>query len=436
MSQIPSLGALPPELKLQILKTTPDPITLQSLVLTSSAFHQAYTESRKNVLNAVLLNELTPHVIHDAIYAVKASSISKENADQWKQDVTSFLIEYKNTSAASHEISDLKTLIDIARLHRSVRRLALSFYEHCLDHHPITNQPLQTNWDGVSRNEKRRLFRTCYRYQIYCVVLGDEKFNSRSASVAEFGEWAGLFFGKVQLWELCEFYCLRDFIFGLLENIFSRGNYTFLELESRAEDQAEEPQMDTSTDHGRLFSTSRYYGRDTARENLMTHGVEYLPPVSNTDRTGSQNGFIIENRQQSVEFPISFDIMSRELNVYFENGSNRMPYTIDRRSGSCPAYPPFDNDHRPDRPNYAWGLSWKANDRSHSRAFGLRQAYLRSWGYVMWDKERLEALDVLDLLENQYVRHGPKKREGGSFSGAHFLNETRLAPSHDGDSLL
>ena len=53
-------------------------------------------------------------------------------------------------------------------------------------------------------------------------------------------------------------------------------------------------------------------------------------------------------------------------------------------------------------PNAAW--AWSNGDIVELFSFQGRKTDLRKWGYVMWDKERLDSWGVLESSNGEYVR--------------------------------
>lgn len=60
----------------------------------------------------------------------------------------------------------------------------------------------------------------------------------------------------------------------------------------------------------------------------------------------------------------------------------------------------FLNDN--DGPNAAW--TWSNGDAVELFPFQPSKEKLRKWGYVMWDKERLDRWGVLESSNEEYVR--------------------------------
>ena len=55
-----------------------------------------------------------------------------------------------------------------------------------------------------------------------------------------------------------------------------------------------------------------------------------------------------------------------------------------------------------DGPNAAW--TWSNGDKVELFPFQYYKENLRKWGYVMWDKERLDRWGVLESSNEEYVR--------------------------------
>lgn len=73
----------------------------------------------------------------------------------------------------------------------------------------------------------------------------------------------------------------------------------------------------------------------------------------------------------------------------------------------------FAGDHQEHSPNAAWLWSIRLieNVPNFRSSFGGKE-YFRSWGYVMWDRARLDILKTMDDAASNYKAHGPKARDG------------------------
>ena len=70
-----SLDGLPAELKASILHSAPTVAALQTLVQSSPLYHKVYLDERKVILSTVLLRDIGPQVLADALAVYKASQI-------------------------------------------------------------------------------------------------------------------------------------------------------------------------------------------------------------------------------------------------------------------------------------------------------------------------------------------------------------------------
>lgn len=65
------------------------------------------------------------------------------------------------------------------------------------------------------------------------------------------------------------------------------------------------------------------------------------------------------------------------------------------------AFQEFHSDCDRDAPNAAW--IWSAEDKVDIRYYQSDKAGLRTWGYVMWDKERLDQWSILHENPHDYL---------------------------------
>lgn len=61
----------------------------------------------------------------------------------------------------------------------------------------------------------------------------------------------------------------------------------------------------------------------------------------------------------------------------------------------------FQNDSDRDGPNAAW--VWSTGNKVEMHYYQPDKASLRKWGYVMWDKERLDQWTVLQENPHDYL---------------------------------
>lgn len=165
-----SIDGLPAELKASILHSAPNIPALQTLVRSSPLYHKVYLDDRKVILSAVLLCDIGPQVLPDALAVHKASQIGFDGSGSRKDSVKSFISQYKaeqgSSSLATCDSLDIGTLESLSRLQSVVFKITSDFCKATLSIHPVTGERIQPHGD-LSINEKRRIYRALYRFELF-----------------------------------------------------------------------------------------------------------------------------------------------------------------------------------------------------------------------------------------------------------------------------
>jgi hypothetical protein len=242
------LEGLPVELQLLILQAAPDVPTLYALVRSSPVFYTTYISGQRSILLAVLSTELTLTVLRESCAGLRAVNIRRgddgSEDDVWTREVYAFLNDYSqyclSPKVGNAQLSglplDKATLLHISHNHSSVRTVTLDFCKSTLSLHPITGQ--DTPFQELSQNEKRRIYRACYRFELFCKLFG--RLVYESSSVPEWGFYPGsrissLFLSKFNLWEVEEIASIHDYINMRYDQIFKECETQLLDMYCRQE---------------------------------------------------------------------------------------------------------------------------------------------------------------------------------------------------------
>lgn len=85
----------------------------------------------------------------------------------------------------------------------------------------------------------------------------------------------------------------------------------------------------------------------------------------------------------------------------------------------------FTNDQDQKSPNAAWPWSLQFGDNCFN--FGApysNKGSFRSWGYVMWDKKRLDAMEILEKEAVSFRAHGPLISHGVMLTDLPYFEES------------
>jgi len=231
-----SIDGLPAELKKLILQSSPDIISMKMLARLSPSYSTIYLNERKAILPEVLLRDIGTDVLPDALAVHKAFQIGFDGSVGRKDGVKLFLSEYKaersSLSQAMYDSLDTQTLESLSHLQSVVAKIASDFCKTTLSTHPVTGEMIQPH-EGLSRNEKRRIYRALYRFEMFIalftvprgaeVPLGcDYYFDAINQSF--------LFLHIFQIWEVEELACVRDYLIRRYTEIIQECSSELLQI--------------------------------------------------------------------------------------------------------------------------------------------------------------------------------------------------------------
>jgi hypothetical protein len=112
---------------------------------------------------------------------------------------------------------DLEATISLVQLHCSIMGVADNFHYSTLSKHPLSGQNLK--YEELSPSERRRIYRACYRFEIFSYLFANLIWYHPPAMLA--ASLAGaLFFPGFKDWEIEEIFCIRDYIFRVYDKMF------------------------------------------------------------------------------------------------------------------------------------------------------------------------------------------------------------------------
>lgn len=198
--------SLPPEIKQAIFCSLPDVASLKSLVLSHSSFYHVYLDAESLILGEILRRQIGSDMI------TLATVLSKSyNLRPWsKAGVLEFL-----SRLLEHEAPISWTLpqaLFISQLHGHVEFFVAGFAAAKL---------ADKTQKDLSRNEKFRITRSLYLFELYCNLFRARKSAKADRFSAE--EQRGLFFTRFAPWENEQLGCIHDYLFEQ----FSIGMYPY-----------------------------------------------------------------------------------------------------------------------------------------------------------------------------------------------------------------
>ena len=123
-----TLEKMPVELKVVILRESPDVSTLYTLVRSSPSYYQIYSRQRQSILHSVLSNTLSPRTLLEFHSVIRARSVQR--GPFWPLEVVEFLNNYREDDVGAPHNIGLEDLIEISKVDsgRSQRLLYVDIF--------------------------------------------------------------------------------------------------------------------------------------------------------------------------------------------------------------------------------------------------------------------------------------------------------------------
>ncbi|KAH6680230.1 hypothetical protein B0J14DRAFT_471508 [Halenospora varia] len=391
-----SLEGLPVELRVTILRAVADVPSLSALVRSSPLYHEVYRGQRQSLLMSVLSNELTPKILFEASLVAEAANIRihrKFSPSSNEDDLMSAL----NGVA-------LNVLVKIAQYQYAMYYLAEDFYKSTLSQHPITFANLAPI--SLSSFELRRFYRACYRFEIFSYLFWTLIENPTTGS-----EWGhrsdrhpgSVYFPSFEHWEVEEIYCLRDYIYRRYDTVLKEGKEELDEVFYRQEAMDGWPGQTEEEIRSRMMAKG-IGDYASMIETAMGYGLEFLAYTLRVQDSQEKILRIEARLGPSFSFISHAGLFLTKSLDYSQ--SLRQPRT--RGEAQQLAKVEFTNDQDQKSPNAAWPWPLQFGDNCFN--FGApysNKSSFRSWGYVMWDKKRLDAMEILEKEVVSFRAHGP-----------------------------
>ncbi len=378
-----TLEGLHTELKSAILHFSADFNSLKTLIYASPSFYYVYTGVRKSVLSTVMLREIHPDVIPDALAVHESSEMDRQGPDQ----VNNTLARYKtDRHPKPAKLLPVPLSIELLAFHKKyIEFFAKDFISSILSVHPISRKP-ETIYRPLSSAETRRIHRSFYRFELYCILFkqretqdGVIQDRERLGSQAQ----SDMFLSLYPPWEVEELCCVHDYIYRRLSAPFdevAQHDVEMGELGLNSRICGKIPIAPIVPNSLNLLMLKFTFGSgegfdDEYKEHYLSLGLTFLHKILNKSKYEEWREMILDN------IYTDYDFLVQALEKYYP----------------CPDFADIadedaDMEFRGDDgsgPNEAWlwsneyTNSYYVNDDS--------KANLRKWGYCMWDSQRLSA---------------------------------------------
>lgn len=208
----PILESLPLEIAQAILASLDDIFSLISAALTCPFLFNALRNAEETITTQVLINQLSPELVHDAIIVQESSSYKKggRSHDQVIELIDRYIDGMREASPPPLRWK-LSDALPLAEFHDKVQYLSYDLASKVLSKHPIRSKP-EPKSTSPSRGEISRIDRTLYRLEIYCNLF----WNRSAHSYEECNRQNLAFFSRFSPWENEQLACIRDYIYKIL----------------------------------------------------------------------------------------------------------------------------------------------------------------------------------------------------------------------------
>ncbi|KAF7954502.1 hypothetical protein EAE96_005623 [Botrytis aclada] len=445
------LEELPTELKIQVLRSLPSVTSLNALAHSSPQFYNAYhSDKHARILEQVLENELGREVLEEAWFVIRAArhvqlrvSNLFEELDGISREMLSELLKGGRNLDRSELGITVDDMIWFSKKLPALQEVTMAFFENTIGNHPITGEriPLSSrSMNHPSKNELCRIQRAFLRIEAFTYLFSLEDHDSSAYRYArdpsgpflEQGlnriyrhEWKRrrrpcdlssehrtLFLNRYEEWEIEEMICVRDWYcreYGALYKQYPKEWKDVWIYQEWIDG-------DPSRTLEEIANCAWLQEKDSldwenVSELCMSKGFELLAEVKRKE-TGKEKVNLIYSAidTDAIYFIEVEDFLSmtlEEWHIWRTKDTTREDISIQTLQECLKEQSAWDESGC----NAAWCWVRRQWERDH-RKWHQTGKCLRSWGYVMWDAWRLDALGIFDHDVDEIGSHGPKKFDG------------------------
>lgn len=463
------LEAFPAELKLQVLRSLPSVSSLNALTHSSPHFFNAYhSKEQAQILAQVLENELGREVLKDAWYVIRAARHIKLRAvarfndeldDKSQKTLLELLRSGKDLDRSELGIT-LDDMIWFSKKLPALQEISIAFFENTIGNHPITGERIPSSSPSAkfpSTRELSRIQRAVLRIEAFTYMFSlEDEYSLRSkyehpedlnGPFMEQGynrihrhDWARrqcslclseeqqvLFLNRYEEWEIEEMICVRDWYRREYGALYKQYPKEWKDVWIYQEWIDGDPSLTfEQVSHSEWIREKHWMDWENISELCMRKGFELLAEIKRKE-TGKEKVNLIFSAIDSgaIYFIDVDDFLSMTLEEWQmirtkdATGKDISIQTLQKYlEGQCA----WDESEY----NAAWCWVRRQWERDHTKWYQTGKC-LRSWGYVMWDAWRLDALGILGYDVDEIGMHGPKK-----FGGL-LLSETLMEQDDEED---
>ncbi|KAH8653089.1 hypothetical protein BGZ60DRAFT_436016 [Tricladium varicosporioides] len=389
-----SFNGLPAEIKSIILRASLGVTNLRSLVKSSPAYHAVYLDQRKSILCSVLTSSIGLSGLVKALAALAIREI--ERGEEWPRRCEAFLNKYiDDLQEFCQDSVSLEDLISVSRLEFNLLVVAKEFCIARLSRHPLSHETIFFDMASLSRSEYRRIRRAFLHFEICTALVGE--FNAENRTFNVHRQWSrilSLFMKTIEVWESEELESIYDFVMFYYDRIFKQDRKPIRKIFNRVA-----VRHTRSDRHAPLYNVLRIW-----ETNLTCCGFQLFANVCKASSAASRVELIRPYLKTDVYTSrFLYTLICNYLELIFrQRPIAKFSQDQIQRSKETP----FTFDEVECGPNSAW--TWAVPQHLWGRYHAWGSVYLRSWGYVMWDKTRLLDLGILQRDPTEYQSiHGP-----------------------------
>ncbi|KAI1423884.1 hypothetical protein F5Y12DRAFT_797928 [Xylaria sp. FL1777] len=375
------VNTLPVELLQMILEFLPDVTSLHAAV-SCSLFYHGFLNAEKTITTRVLMNQIDfNEVLPEAIMSSESALLPRfgpENleAGSGHELISGFVARNLQQRAIPPRQWSLRRALRVSRLHFYVDALAKKFVDAA-----FTKAPLNQSSHPVTHQEICRIQRALYRFETYCNLfwVGRKLGRQFSADLSPiYDEQRALFFAHFHPCETEQLGCIHDFLV-----------------------QAISPAPIEIVGHDILWGVCNVEYIDYSlpspySQYFLSLGVKKLYGISSTEGHKEWYRGLDDNNLLKLRNNFLFEALLQYDNVPTDVSLDEMT----REDEKSHIKQPFFDDPDPG-PVDAWRWAhWK-----DIRANWVYQEYheeLREWGYVIWDRSRLETVGIFRQDYEEY----------------------------------
>ena len=404
------LDTLPSEVQSMILRQVPSIEALWSLICASPRYFQIFRLYKYTVLPHVVANQFGPNLLP---LALQRHQLGRGDPD----DLAA------STSKSPSDLSilvilglSLENLQEVLKFHRVVNSFAKSFVQDRLSlatqaFAPKSSEQKQdvsvegtTRLEGaptLSRSEYFRLARALYHIEIYSMI-----FQNQKLARAQYPPYyhSRIFLQSLDDWELEEFLCIRSYLVERVASYLDQVEDDYMQvylddepyiIETRGADSRWETEdwFFSSASHGLI--------QEGWLESCLIRGLKVLRTMLTAEK--AENRMYTLGDTDFIEDPLGLALNALPVRPSWEiTKRNKLQPRChyDKEEGKDGRRSQKDSDVEACcHPNKAWKWSMKYQEHPRCSSNYAYDEFLeghRRWGYLIWDRERLERWGIFE----------------------------------------